>query len=66
MDRSELLDRVMNNYRRFYMRKTFLEYPWIRDKAKRSYMLGCLKAFVKSGFQRKFYDLGRVAHPQGH
>jgi anaerobic magnesium-protoporphyrin IX monomethyl ester cyclase len=50
MDRSELLDRVMNNYRRFYMRKTFLEYPWIRDKAKRSYMLGCLKAFVKSGF----------------
>ena len=62
MDRSELLDRVMNNYRRFYMRKTFLEYPWIRDKAKRSYMLGCLKAFVKSGFQRKFYDLGRVGY----
>lgn len=62
MDRTELLDRVMNNYRRFYMRKTFLEYPWIRDKAKRSYMLGCLKAFVKSGFQRKFYDLGRVGY----
>jgi len=62
MDRAELLDRVMHNYRRFYMRKTFLDYPWIRDKAKRSYMLGCLKAFMKSGFERKFYDLGRVGY----
>jgi anaerobic magnesium-protoporphyrin IX monomethyl ester cyclase len=62
MDRAELLDRVMHNYRRFYMRKSFLEYPWIRDKAKRSYMLGCLKAFLKSGFERKFYDLGRVGY----
>ncbi|OYQ36516.1 magnesium-protoporphyrin IX monomethyl ester anaerobic oxidative cyclase [Niveispirillum lacus] len=60
MERSELLDRVMNNYRRFYLRKTFLHYPWIRDKTKRRYMLGCLKAFMKSGFERKFYDLGRV------
>ncbi len=60
MERGELLDRVMHNYRRFYMRKTFLEYPWIRDKQKRKYMLGCLKAFAVSGFQRKFYDLGRV------
>jgi anaerobic magnesium-protoporphyrin IX monomethyl ester cyclase len=41
MDRGELLDRVMRNYRRFYMRKSFFEYPWIRDKAKRKYMLGC-------------------------
>ncbi len=62
MDRTELLDRVMNNYRRFYMRKTFFEYPWIRDKVKRNYMLGCLKAFLKSGFERKFYDLGRVGY----
>jgi anaerobic magnesium-protoporphyrin IX monomethyl ester cyclase len=62
MERTELLDRVMNNYRRFYMRKTFLEYPWIRDKTKRRYMLGCLKAFLKSGFERKFYDLGRVGY----
>jgi anaerobic magnesium-protoporphyrin IX monomethyl ester cyclase len=60
MDRAELLDRVMNNYRRFYMRKTFLDYPWIRDRTKRRYMLGCLKAFLKSGFERKFYDLGKV------
>ena len=62
MDRTELLDRVMNNYRRFYMRKSFLEYPWIRDKVKRKYMMGCLKAFLKSGFERKFYDLGRVGY----
>ncbi|MFC7335372.1 magnesium-protoporphyrin IX monomethyl ester anaerobic oxidative cyclase [Rhodocista pekingensis] len=60
MDRAELLDRVMNNYRRFYMRKSLFHYPWIRDKVKRKYMLGCLKAFLKSGFERKFYDLGRV------
>jgi anaerobic magnesium-protoporphyrin IX monomethyl ester cyclase len=52
----------MHNYRRFYMRKAFLEYPFIRDKAKRRYMLGCLKAFAKSGFQRTFYDLGRVGY----
>ncbi len=62
MDRGELLDRVMHNYRRFYFRKSFFEYPWIRDKERRKYMLGCLKAFVKSGFQRKFYDLGRVGY----
>jgi anaerobic magnesium-protoporphyrin IX monomethyl ester cyclase len=62
MERTELLDRVMNNYRRFYMRKSFFEYPWIRDKVKRRYMLGCLKAFLKSGFERKFYDLGRVGY----
>ncbi|MGB0129654.1 MAG: magnesium-protoporphyrin IX monomethyl ester anaerobic oxidative cyclase [Rhodocyclaceae bacterium] len=62
MERAELLDRTMNNYRRFYMRKTFLEYPWIRDPVKRRYMLGCLKAFLKSGFERKFYDLGRVKY----
>jgi anaerobic magnesium-protoporphyrin IX monomethyl ester cyclase len=62
MERPELLDRVMNNYRRFYMRKSFLEYPWIRDKVKRKYMMGCLKAFLKSGFERTFYDLGRVGY----
>ncbi len=62
MDRPELLDRVMKNYRRFYFQKAFFSYPWIRDRAKRSYMLGCLKAFAKSGFQRTFYDLGRVGY----
>ncbi len=62
MDRATLLDRVMNNYRRFYMRKSFLSYPWVRDKVRRNYLLGCLKAFLKSGFERKFYDLGRVGY----
>ena len=62
MDRAELLDRVMNNYRRFFMYKTFFVYPWIREKTRRKYLLGCLKAFIKSGFQRTFYDLGRVGY----
>jgi anaerobic magnesium-protoporphyrin IX monomethyl ester cyclase len=62
MDRAELLDRVMNNYRRFFMNKTFFQYPWEKDKFRRSYLMGCLKAFVKSGFQRTFYDLGRVGY----
>ena len=60
MDRAELLDRVMNNYRRFYMWKAFFSYPWHGTGARRRYLLGCLKAFLKSGFERKFYDLGRV------
>ena len=62
MERTELLDRVMNNYRRFYLRKALFKYPWIRDRVKRRYMLGCLKAFAKSGFRRTFYDLGRVGY----
>jgi anaerobic magnesium-protoporphyrin IX monomethyl ester cyclase len=62
MDRAELLDRVMNNYRRFFMNKTFFQYPWEKDKVKRKYLMGCLKAFLKSGFQRTFYDLGRVGY----
>ena len=62
MDRAELLDRVMHNYRRFFMNKTFFQYPWTRDKTRRKYLMGCLKAFMKSGFERKFYDLGRVGY----
>jgi anaerobic magnesium-protoporphyrin IX monomethyl ester cyclase len=62
MDRAELLDRVMNNYRRFFINKTFFQYPWTRDRQRRRYLLGCLKAFLKSGFERKFYDLGRVGY----
>ena len=62
MDRAELLDRVMHNYRRFYMRKAFLDYPWQRDPVRRRYLRGCLKAYLKSGFQRTFYDLGRVGY----
>src|SRR3712207_4563623 len=52
----------MHNYRRFYLRKSFLSYPWLRDRVKRKYMLGCLWAFAKSGFQRTFYDLGKVGY----
>ena len=60
MDRGELLDRVMNNYRRFYMKKALFHYPWRGSGYRRRYLLGCLKAFAKAGFQRKFYDLGKV------
>jgi anaerobic magnesium-protoporphyrin IX monomethyl ester cyclase len=60
MDRAELLDRVMHNYRRFYMKKALFSYPWAGSGARRRYLLGCLKAFMKSGFERKFYDLGKV------
>ncbi len=60
MDRSELLDRVMHNYRRFYTNKALFSYPWSGSGARRRYLLGCLKAFLKAGFERKFYDLGRV------
>jgi anaerobic magnesium-protoporphyrin IX monomethyl ester cyclase len=62
MERGELLDRVMNNYRRFFMNKSFFQYPWEKDKLRRRYLMGCLKAFLKSGFQRTFYDLGRVGY----
>ncbi len=60
LERGELLDHVMNNYRRFYSRKALFSYPWSGSGARRRYLLGCLKAFMKAGFQRKFYDLGRV------
>ena len=60
MDRAELLDRVMHNYRRFYMKKALFSYPWAGSGQRRRYLLGWLKAFLKSGFERKFYDLGRV------
>jgi anaerobic magnesium-protoporphyrin IX monomethyl ester cyclase len=60
MDRAELLDRVMNNYRRFYMKKALFSYPWQGTGFRRKYLLGCLKAFLKAGVQRTFYDLGKV------
>jgi len=62
MDRTELLDRVMNNYRRFYMIKALFHYPWRGSGYRRRYLLGCLKAFLKAGFQRTFYDLGKVGY----
>ncbi len=59
MTRAELLDRVMNNYRRFYMIKALFHYPWRGTGFRRKYLLGCLKAFLNAGFERKFYDLGK-------
>jgi anaerobic magnesium-protoporphyrin IX monomethyl ester cyclase len=60
MERGELLNGVMRNYRRFYVRKALFHYPWRGAGFRRRYLLGCLKAFVKAGFQRTFYDLGKV------
>lgn len=60
MDREDVLKGVLRCYGRFYMRKTFFGYPFIRDSFKRKYMLGCLKAFAKTTFTKRFYDLGRV------
>ncbi len=62
MDRGELLDGVMKNYRRFYMKKALFHYPWRGTGFRRRYLLGCLKAFLKAGFQRTFYDLGKVGY----
>jgi anaerobic magnesium-protoporphyrin IX monomethyl ester cyclase len=50
----------MHNYRRFYMRKALFHYPWRGTGYRRRYLLGCLKAFLKAGFQRTFYDLGKA------
>ena len=62
MDRATLLDRVMHNYRRFYMIKALFHYPWRGRGFRRKYLLGCLKAFAKAGFARTFYDLGKVGY----
>jgi len=62
MERGELLDGVMNNYRRFYMRKALFHYPWRGTGFRRRYLLGCLKAFLKAGVQRSFYDLGKAGY----
>jgi len=62
MDRATLLDRVMANYRRFYMIKALFHYPWRGTGYRRRYLLGCLKAFLRAGFARTFYDLGKVGY----
>ncbi|WP_371060952.1 magnesium-protoporphyrin IX monomethyl ester anaerobic oxidative cyclase [Rhodosalinus sp. 5P4] len=62
MERGELLDGVMNNYRRFYMKKALFHYPWRGTGYRRRYLLGCLKAFLKAGFNRTFYDLGKAGY----
>ncbi len=62
MTRGEVLHGVMRNYARFYMRRALFSYPWLRDGFMRRYMLGCLWAVLKSGFERRFYDLGRIGY----
>jgi anaerobic magnesium-protoporphyrin IX monomethyl ester cyclase len=65
MSREAVLKGVMKNYARFYMSRSFFHYPWIRDKFKRRYMLGCLKAFAKTTLSKKFYDLERLKYKGG-
>ncbi|MBB1089733.1 magnesium-protoporphyrin IX monomethyl ester anaerobic oxidative cyclase [Rhodopseudomonas palustris] len=65
MTREQVLKGVLKNYARFYMSKSVFHYPWIRDKFKRRYMLGCLKAFAKTTITKKFYDLERVKYRGG-
>ncbi|TVP47652.1 MAG: magnesium-protoporphyrin IX monomethyl ester anaerobic oxidative cyclase [Gemmatimonadales bacterium] len=60
MTREEVLAGVLKNYRRYYTKKAFGGYLWDRDPFRRKYLRGCLKAFLKSSMQRRFYDLGRI------
>ncbi|MCW2277051.1 magnesium-protoporphyrin IX monomethyl ester anaerobic oxidative cyclase [Heliophilum fasciatum] len=60
MDREDVLKGVLRSYGRFYLRKSFMDYPFIKDPKKRKYMMGCLKAFIKMTANKRFYDLGRV------
>ena len=62
LTRGRLLNGVMKNYRRFYMRKALFHYPWRGTGFRRRYLLGCLKAFLKAGFARTFYDLGKAGY----
>lgn len=59
MTRGALLEGVLKNHRRFYMKKALFHYPWRGTGFRRRYLLGCLKAFLKAGVQRSFYDLGK-------
>ena len=60
MTRDEVLKGVLNNYRRFYIRKATGGYLWDADPYRRKYLRGCLKAYLKSAMERRFYDLGRI------
>ncbi len=62
MDRGALLNGVMKNYRRFYMKKALFHYPWRGTGFRRRYLLGCLYAFLRAGFARTFYDLGKAGY----
>lgn len=60
MTREEVLAGVLKNYRRYYTKKAFGGYLWDKDPFRRKYLRGCLKAFLKSTMERRFYDLGRI------
>nr|WP_242664297.1 magnesium-protoporphyrin IX monomethyl ester anaerobic oxidative cyclase [Chlorobium sp. N1] len=60
MEREDVLKGVLKSYGRFYARKTFFGYPWIKDPYVRKYMLGCLKAFAQTTLTKRFYDIDRV------
>ncbi len=60
MTRDEVLAGVLKNYRRFYSRKATGGYLWDKDPYRRKYLRGCLKAYLKSALERRFYDLGRI------
>ena len=60
MTREQVLAGVLKNYRRYYTRKALGGYLWDRDPFRRKYLRGCLKAFLKSSMERRFYDLGRI------
>ena len=60
MEREDVLKGVLKSYGRFYARKTFFSYPWIKDPYVRKYMLGCLKAFAQTTLTKRFYDIDRV------
>lgn len=60
MTRAQVLAHVLKNYRRFYFRKSVGGYLWDKDPVRRRYLRGCLRAFLKSSMERRFYDLGRI------
>lgn len=57
--REELLKGVLRNYARFYLWKT-LEYWFEKDPFKRRYLLGCLRAFLQTTINKRFYNLKRI------
>ncbi|UZQ54824.1 magnesium-protoporphyrin IX monomethyl ester anaerobic oxidative cyclase [Trichothermofontia sichuanensis B231] len=59
MTREEVLRGVLGNYAKFYMHKT-IEYWFEKDPFKRRYLLGCLWAFAKTTWDKRFYNLKRV------
>ena len=62
MTRDEVLAGVLKNYRRFYFKKATWGYLWDKDPYRRKYLRGCLKAYLKSAVERRFYDLGRISY----